>query len=66
MLKGTEMPEDDDFLEMCEESFDIPEMNTEDSDIDALTLFADCQFDDPDAVAARKAEWEALFDGVSA
>lgn len=58
--------EDDDFLEMCEESFDIPEMNTEDDMVDALVLFADVQFDDPDEVSKRKAEWEELFGGVSA
>jgi hypothetical protein len=34
---------------------------TTDDDIDALVLFADC-WDDPAAVAKRKAEWAELFD----
>ena len=58
--------EDDDFLDGCDLEFDDPETNTEDGDIDALTLFADVQFDDPDEVAKRKAEWEELFGGISA
>jgi hypothetical protein len=52
------MPE----LEACSESFDIAEKNTADEDVDALVLYADIDFTDPEAVAARKAEWKELFD----
>lgn len=45
----------------CDVSFDMPDKNTADEDVDALMLFADVDFTDPDAVAARKAEWEELF-----
>lgn len=34
---------------------------TSDDQIDALVLFADVDFTDPAAVAARRAEWEALW-----
>jgi len=51
-------------LDACDVSFDIPEQNCPDDDIDAVALFADIDFTDPAAVAARKAEWEALFASV--
>lgn len=45
----------------CDVSFDIPEKNTTDENIDALVLFADVDWNDAEAVAKRKAEWEELF-----
>lgn len=48
-------------LDACDESFDLPDKNTADEDIDAVVLFADVDFTDPEAVAKRKAEWEELF-----
>lgn len=54
------MPE----LDACSESFDIPEKNTEDGDVDAVLLFADIDFTNPDAVANRAAEWRELFGGT--
>lgn len=56
--------EDDDTLDGCALEFDDPEMNCSDEDIDALVLFADVEFDDPEAVAERVAEYEALFGGA--
>lgn len=50
-------------LDMCEESFDIPEMNTNDDQIDALALFGDVDFEDKSAVRKRKNEWKKLFNG---
>jgi hypothetical protein len=49
-----------DELDACDVSFDITDKNTSDADITALALYADIDFTDPAAVAARKAEWEAL------
>lgn len=51
---------DDDLLDGCELDFDVPEMNCPDEDVDALVLFADVDFLDDEAVAARKAEYAAL------
>lgn len=51
------MPE----LDACDISFNIEEKNTADEDVDAVMLFADVDFTDPKAVAARKKEWEELF-----
>lgn len=51
---------DDDFLDGCELEFDDPEMNCPDEDVDALVLFADVDFLDPEAVEARKAEYATL------
>ena len=51
------MPE----LDACSESFDIDDKNTDDDDIVAVQLFADVDFLDPEAVEARKREWEELF-----
>lgn len=48
-------------LDACDQSFDLEDKNTADEDVDALILFADIDFLDPEAVAARKAEWEELF-----
>lgn len=49
--------------DLCDESWDIPEMNTKDDQIDALVLFADVDFLDPKAVEARKQELTELFGG---
>lgn len=38
-----------------------PERVCPDDGIDALCLFADVDFTDPDAVARRRAEWVELF-----
>jgi hypothetical protein len=54
-----------DELDACDVSFDIPDKNTSDADIAALALYADVDFTDSDAVAQRKAEWEALFGGAT-
>lgn len=50
------MPE----LDACGD-INIPEKHTADDDIDALVLYADVDWTDPEAVAKRKAEWEELF-----
>lgn len=50
---------EDDFLDGCELEFDT-EMNASDEDIDSLVLFADVDFLDKEAVAARVAEYEEL------
>lgn len=49
----------DDELDACGARgvLDIPDQNTADDDVDALVLFADVDWTDEDAVAARKAEW---------
>lgn len=54
----------DDHYDGCSDigMFD-PAKVTIDSNVDALVLFADVDFEDQKAVAKRKAEWEAL-DGV--
>ena len=46
--------------DLCDISFDT-DKNTDDADIDALLLFADVEFTDPQAVAERAAEWQELF-----
>lgn len=51
------MPE----LDACNESFDLPDKNTADVDVDAVVLFADVDWTDPSAVDARVAEWRELF-----
>lgn len=51
------MPE----LDACSESFDLPDKNTADDQIDAVVLFADVDFTNPDAVANRAAAWRELF-----
>lgn len=58
--KTRELPEDE-WDGMCDLDFEMAP-STSDDEIDALVLFADTQFDDPDAVAARRAEWNDLFD----
>lgn len=55
------MSEDNDFLDGCDLDFDDPEMNCSDDDVVALVLFADVDFTDPEAVAARKAEWAEVL-----
>ena len=61
------MPDEEDELDACDQSFDIFNKNTHDDDIDALQLFADVDFTNPSAVEKRKAEWEELFnDGTVA
>ncbi len=52
---------DDAHLDGCDVDLDDPATNTRDGAIDALVLFADVDFTDPDAIAAREAEWEALW-----
>ena len=42
-----------DELDACDVSFDITDKNTSDADITALALYADIDFTDPAAVAAR-------------
>lgn len=51
----------DDQLDGCEVDMADPAHLTEDSQIAALVLFADC-WDDPAAVERRRAEWRELFD----
>jgi uncharacterized protein YciU (UPF0263 family) len=53
-------PDDDDMLDgACDLDAEMaPE--TSDEDAPALVLFADTQFDDPDAVEVRRAEWVEL------
>lgn len=46
---------------MCDLDFEMAP-RTDDADTDALVLFADCEFTDPDAVTRRAAEWRALFE----
>lgn len=53
------MPEHE--LDACDQSFDVPEKNTLDFQVDALILFADVDWTDEAAVEARKREWEELF-----
>ncbi len=48
-------------LDGCDIDFDDPATNTRDGAIDALALFADIDFTDPEAIAYRMAEWEALW-----
>ena len=48
----------DDYECGCDVATDVDA--TDDADIDAVVLFADVDFLDPDAVALRMAEWEAL------
>lgn len=49
-----------DQLDGCEIDMTDPIYVTEDDQVAALVLFADC-WDDPAAVEQRKAEWEELF-----
>lgn len=55
-MPGDGAPEE---LDACDESFDIPEKNTTDENVDALLMFADC-WDDPAAVEQRAADLRAL------
>lgn len=48
------------FMDGCDEITDDPDKNTPDASIAALALYADIDFEDPDVVKERKAEWEAL------
>jgi uncharacterized protein YecE (DUF72 family) len=50
----------DDMLDGCAVQFD-PSKETTDDDVAALVLFADVEFTTPEAVEARKAEWQELF-----
>lgn len=51
----------EDFLDgMCDLDFEMAP-RTDDSEIAALALFASTDFTDPEAVAARRAEWASLF-----
>ncbi len=57
----------DGHLDGCDLDFYDPNMNTSDSDVDALVLFADC-WDDPAAVDRRREElivwaWAAAVAG---
>jgi hypothetical protein len=54
-------PDDYDPPDGC--AVDMAEDPTPDDDIDGITLFADVDASDPEAVARRKAEWEALWGG---
>ena len=55
-----EADDDDDMLDgMCDLDFEMAP-RTDDADIDALVLFADTQFDDPEAVEAKAAAWREL------
>lgn len=49
-----------DELDGCDVDMTDPAHVTQDDDIAALVLFADC-WDDPEAVEQRKAEWAELF-----
>lgn len=49
-----------DELDGCDVDMTDPAHITQDDDIAALVLFADC-WDDPEAVEQRKAEWAELF-----
>lgn len=51
---------EDDFLDGCELDFDVPELATDDDQVDALVLFADVEFDDEEAVQKRMAEYKEL------
>lgn len=56
-------PVDDDKLDgLCDLDFEMAP-RTDDSEIDALVLFAAVDFLDPAAVEARRAEWVDLFAG---
>lgn len=52
-------PGDDELDGMCDFDFEMAP-RTDDSEVAALVLFAATDFTDPEAVAARAAEWEAL------
>ncbi|MFG0329217.1 MAG: hypothetical protein ACF8PN_04895 [Phycisphaerales bacterium] len=54
----------EDELDACGSAgrLDIPEQNTPDDDVAALVLFADVDWTDEDAVAAREAEWAELLE----
>lgn len=61
--EAQEDEDDDDQLDgMCDLDFEMAP-RTDDSEIDALVLFADTDFLDPEAVEARRAEWVDLFAG---
>lgn len=57
--------DEEDLLDGCDVVLDgDPERVTEDDQVAALVLFADVDFEDPDAVEARRLEWEeVLADG---
>ena len=61
-LADTLRPGDDDELDGCgaRGANDDPDRRTDDGDIDALVLFADVDFLDPEAVEARELEWAQL------
>lgn len=48
-------------LDGCDHGMFDEDRLTADDEIDAVVLFADIDFTDPAAVAARVAEWEALW-----
>lgn len=52
-----------DDLDGC--AVDFTAAPTADDEIDGIVLFADVDLGDPAAVAARKAEWDALFPGAT-
>jgi len=52
---------DDANLDCCDVGLFDEDQLTADDQIDAVVLFADVDFTDPDAVEARKREWEALW-----
>lgn len=52
---------EDDLLEMCEESFDIEEMNVSDEDISGYVLFSGVPDDEIDNVVEF---WKELDNGV--
>lgn len=54
-------PDEPDDLEGCVLEFD-DNTNTLDEDIDALVLFADTDFADPDAVRTTASAWKELGD----
>lgn len=51
---------DDDTLCGCDLDFRDPLLITNDEDVDALVLYADVNFEDPEAVAKRQAEYDEL------
>jgi hypothetical protein len=55
------MTTEPDDLDGCAADFTV--IPTEDADLAAVVLFADVDWDDPDKVAARRAEWERVFGG---
>lgn len=63
-MSGHDPTPDDAQIDGCDLDFDDPDMNTGDDQIAALALYADIDFTDPGAAAARKAEWEALWASV--